>query len=190
MGGYKSRLIVAVVAGLTLTGCAAQAATPPPVPRPSAPQPLVVASVHEPANLVLSDGRRVHVPRMNGARPLDWCDRRADLSFARQLVAGRAVTVSEPRKRDAPGSAPAGFDEADVRLPSGEDYSDTFMAGLYDNRERECAAVETTTTTTTTTTPPPTTATSEVPADTYVDVDVEEDDDGRESRFCRGRWWC
>lgn len=152
---------------------------PAPPPRP-APSPTgIVATIESPSALVLRDGRRIHVARMNGLDPTDACDERADRALAERLIGGgQTITLARARSNDAPSKVPAGYAQADVRTPSQADYADTFFAQAPTAREKACP------------TPTPTsTPTGSSGSSGDVEVDVDRDDDG-ESRFCRGRWWC
>lgn len=164
----------ALLALLVVAACGSSTPAPPP-PSPTG----VVARIEAPSELVLVDGRRIHVARMNGNDPLDACQDRADRALAERLVGGgRTVTVSQPRSKDSQTAVPAGFVQADVRTAGG-DYADAFYTQQSSARNEACPIEPTTLPS----------VTEEPSSGRDIDVDVDRDDDG-ESRFCRGRWWC
>lgn len=168
-------LTVAGAVLLVFVAVRASAPTPSPVPAPS--PVAVVSQVESPANLVLADGRRVHVSRMNGSPPVRQCETDADMVLASQLVAGRTVAVAPARLRDF-RSTPPGYTDVDLRVDGG-DYADTWTARQGANRGAACPLPSTIL--------PPVPPTESAPdGDTY--VELERDDD--ETRFCARRWWC
>jgi hypothetical protein len=176
-----------VLAVLTVAGCASRST------RSSSASPTaVVAQVVSPADLVFADGRRGHVPGLLSTDPSDNCELGADMVLAERLVAGQTVTLTKPTRPDHSGvETPAGFVDLDVTLPGQADYREVFRIRMRDNRSERCSGAsseETTSTAPTTTTTEPTTSAPE-DGDTYVDVDTEDDDD-RESRYCRKHWYC
>ncbi|WP_116709033.1 hypothetical protein [Actinomycetospora cinnamomea] len=179
---WAAIIIVILLIALWVKSCATgrpiveNSATAAP-PSPTA----VVTQVLSPANLVFADGRRAHVTRMNGSPATDQCEHDADLALATRLVLGKTITATRALTRDAPGTAPPGFVEADVYTPRGENYADVFVNQRADNRLAACPLPTVSST-------PPTSASSEPNGDTY--VEVEEDDDDGESRFCSRRRWC
>lgn len=170
--------VTVLAAALLAAGCATAA----PVPAPS---PTVqVTQVLSPANLVVADGRRFHVARMNGDPATSDCAGTADVTLARSLVDGKTVTFAAAATRDWMGTSPPGFVEVDAYLPTGQNYADTFTDRRAAYRNTACP----TPTTSVVPLPATTSAPSSGEGNTYdVDIDV---DDNHESRYCRRHWFC
>lgn len=218
MGGHQLGLLAVALAGLVLSGCAAQPNTPPPVipsiaftapttvpattttttaPIPAGAEGVTVTRVVDGDTFEVAGGRRIRV------LGIDSCE--ADTEAGQQAKRLAETTLMDPRNGPItltrePG---VGTDRNDRELRyvqmGGVDFG-TYMVmyphtGVYERGDaseaylselresavgRSCSGEPA---------PSPTT-TSNVPDNTYVEVDVEDDDDNRESRFCRGRWWC
>jgi hypothetical protein len=180
----RSQLAVLALAGLALAGCTVSPTPPPPRPVSPFPATVAIAAVTSPADLVLADGRRLHVPRLQGSPPAgNGCYADADVVLARTLTQGAAFSMTAPRVTDSPGAVPAGSLQGDLAGAGGVDYADTFYGQQWDHRVQQCP----------TPTPEPVTAPTETsePSDGGDTVIVRGgDDDHHESRFCRRRIWC
>ncbi|MDN5920623.1 MAG: hypothetical protein L0I76_36910, partial [Pseudonocardia sp.] len=153
------------------------------------PADVTVASMNGIANVTLADGRRIHIPMLNGYEPNDTCDRNADQALAEELLLNKTARISRPVDKDTPTAVPAGYLEADVAISNG-DYATQFGDARFTNREERCPDPVPEPVTTTSPTPSSGSGSGSSGSYSYDHDDHNMPDGALTGGYCGHKWWC